>query len=108
MLADDSMPLPLLDANGEFVRRVSLREAQQLVDIGHCEPVIPGGWRDRPDVEWDAVRLIVEADYKWSTCSLTSVDALKAVGAIPTDEDSEAKLKYWCEIGDDKVSVREA
>jgi hypothetical protein len=99
--------LELLDLNNQFVRRVTMAEAAHLVEIGHCDPVIPGGWRDRADIPWAAIRLSVEPDTKWSVTALTSADCLKAVGAIPTDEDSMAKLKYWQEIGDDKaVRVR--
>jgi hypothetical protein len=95
--------LPLLDVNGLHVRTVSRAEAERLVAIGHCDPVIPGGWRERKDVPWTAVQLTVEQDYRWSTTALTSSDSMKAAGLIPTDEDSEAKLKFWCEIGDDRA-----
>jgi hypothetical protein len=99
----DAEDLPLMDLSDQFVRRVSAGEAQRLVDIGHAEPIVSGKWRDRPDVPWTGVKLIVERDYHWSVPALTAKDALKAAGAISTDADSIAKLMLWRFVGDDKA-----
>jgi len=91
----------LYDRNGQFVRRVSRREAAQLVDSEAAEPLTLGGWRGRPDVEWAGIRLIVRRDCRWSPAALTS-DDMRAIagefGDTPSAAMSRLKLKVWQSI----------
>jgi len=86
--------LPLFDRNGIYVRRISIAEAAQMIDRDSAEPIQSGGWRDRPDLEWEGVRLTLSRDYSWSPSSITSHEMQAIVGAVGSQgEQAAARLK---------------
>jgi hypothetical protein len=96
--------LPLKDLNGDFVRMVSLQEAAHMVDSGQASAIVPGNWRDRTDIPWEGIQLIVQCDPNWSPTSLGMEDAMKAAGLIDSDSDWEAKWLLWRYVGDTKAT----
>jgi hypothetical protein len=93
--------IPLYDRNGLYLRQISIGEAAKMVDAENAEPVQSGGWRDRPDLEWEGVKLSLSRDYSWSPSSLTVHDMQAIVGAVGSQGEqaaARAKLLLWRSI----------
>ena len=93
--------LPLFDRNGIFVRHISIAEAASMVDNDSAEPIQSGGWRDRPDLEWEGVRLSLSRDYSWSPTSFTAHEMQAIIGAVGSQAEQRAarlKLEVWQSI----------
>ncbi len=108
----DTSCLPLFDRNGLFVRSVSFREAARMVASGQAEAIVPGGWRERTDVEWSGVRLSFTPDPIWSNASLDHHDAKRIAGELGPDPDeyllaraARIKLRFWPLIHDDRAPL---
>ena len=69
------------------------QEAQSMVDSGQASALIPGDWRDRQDVPWEAIQLIVQCDPNWSPTSLGVEDCYRAAGWLDADEDWSEKCR---------------
>ena len=93
--------LPLYDRNGIFVRRISVAEAAQMVDNETAEAIQPRGFRNRPDLEWEGIRLNLSRNYNWSPASITAHEMQSIVGAVGSHAEqvaARAKVLLWRSI----------
>jgi hypothetical protein len=105
--------LPLYDHNGEQLRFVTPREAQRLVSSEQAHAVVPGNWRNRPDVEWQGVQLIIPQRNNESPASISAAEMRVNAGACSAHhspayvESVRAKVEAWPFVGDTfAVAVR--
>jgi len=95
------LTLPLYDRNGLYLRQISMLEAVRMVDNDSAEPIQSGGWRDRPDLEWEGIRLRLDRNFDWSPTSLTVRNMECIVGAVGSPGEQAAarlKLEVWQQI----------
>ena len=93
--------LPLYDRNGLFVRHISYSEAAKMVDGENAVPIQPRGFRNRRDLAWEGVQLVMDRRFQWSACSITPTEMDAIVGASGSAGEqraARAKLAVWREI----------
>jgi hypothetical protein len=108
-----SETIRLLSTNGEVIRHISHLEAQRLVNNEQAEAVTKGNWRNRRDVAWQAVQLVLPKDTHQSPCSISAAEMRVNAGAYSAHHSPayvksvREKVKAWPFIGDTKaVAVR--
>jgi hypothetical protein len=93
--------LPLFDRNGLYVRQISIREAAKMVNNESAQPIQSGGWRDRPDLQWEGVRLSVDRCFEWSPAAITcrEMDCIVGAAGEPGEQNAaRIKLALWRSI----------
>jgi hypothetical protein len=98
--------LPLYDSQGSYIREVTIRTAQLLVDGEQAQALVPGNWRNRKDIEWQGVQLIPTRADKDSPASISAAENRVNAGAYSDHhspsyvESVRAKVEAWPWVGD--------
>jgi hypothetical protein len=90
--------IPLYDRNGLYVRQIGRREAAAMIKNETAEPIQERGWKNRPDLELQGIRLRVSRGYMWSPSCIGPHEMNLVIGAVGSQGEQEAarlKLELW-------------